>query len=366
MTSYNYNRLKNINEYFNIIPRHAQNICDMDLNPYFTQEFTKKMYNTISRLKYKVINNVLKESKPGVTIGKNDLFVTIRYDKMFNFEFVTTSNYDSDESLPFHINIVKDLLIFDFLEPSSLLNKINNIGISNNDCIYIKEQRYCSFEMDLCATDLTKDIKQNNSIASHAVLLVFDTLKCEAYICDSNGNMSYFDDYINFYNHIPVSTYIHNMMDEYCKLINYKYIRLLEDSKIHLCINTKINSPSQHDFFQGYCRGWSLYFQYILNNAESTFDMLKYLKQISLTNKNILNEIIELFQVYFLNIANMSYKFNDDTTIEDLPYEEIDKLIIDNISKDNINNDLTDEEIDKLIIDTINNNLTQKAFQTDL
>ncbi len=360
MSSFNYNRLNNISEYFNIIPRHAQNICDMDLNPYFTQEFTKEMYSTISKLKYKVINNVLKESKPGITIGKNDIFVTIRYDKSFNFEFITTSNYDSDESLPFHINIVKDFLISDFLEPSSLISKLNNIGISNNNSIYTMRQRYCSFEMDLCANDLTKNIDTKNSVSLHSVLLVFDTLKHEAYICDSNSNMSYFDNHINFYDHIPVSVFIHNMMDEYCKLLNYKYIRLLEDSNINLCINTKINSQSQQDFFEGYCRGWTLYFQYILNNAESTFEMLKYLKQISLTNKDVLNEVIELFQVYFWNITNIAYKISPDKLIDDftessnLTNEEIDKLIIDDILKNN--NELTYEEIDKLIIDDISKN----------
>jgi hypothetical protein len=41
--------------------------------------------------------------------------------------------------------------------------------------------------------------------------------------------------------------------------------------------NCRIKSDSQKDFFRGYCRAWSLYFQAILSSAPQNFDAIKYL-----------------------------------------------------------------------------------------
>ena len=268
------NHIINNIEYKKIVPKHINSIVSMDDNPYYFYNFSKKIYKTISNISITHINGLYKRDNL-VHYDEMDIFDTYKYDRAYNLELIASSYY-SDEMIPFHISLVNGDIIADFINTGSLNDKMKRMT-----------KRYCSFEVNICINNL---LIENERLTYHSMLFVFDTKNRQAYICDSNNNMF-----------LTYDVYLHNLFSEYCSMIDYKYIRLFDDMHIKLEINKKISSVSQKKFFQGYCRGWTLYFQYILNMVDNNFEILEYIRFISNCHLNILNEIIEIFQVYFYN-----------------------------------------------------------------
>ncbi len=122
---------------------------------------------------------------------------------------------------------------------------------------------------------------------------------------DPNGSMDFFN---SLTNDSRCDIYLHMIFESYAKKIGFEYIDL-KNTGFNLIINIKINSKKQRDFFKGYCKGWALYFQYVLHEAQDDFEMIEYLKKIA-TYKNLgpINELVEIFQVWFYHsISNIRF-----------------------------------------------------------
>jgi hypothetical protein len=174
---------------------------------------------------------------------------------------------------------------------------MNNTGLICNfptietiiDKLTKSKIRFVSYEL------VFSDILLQKKNSDHSVLLVFDKITKIIFIVDSNGTLNYFE------SHNPdFQLTFNSALSYYASFINFTYITMY-DLDLSINFNKKIKSESQKSFFNGYCRAWTLLFQIILSNAPDDFDFIMYLKEISTYNLNLLNELIEIFQVFIYN-----------------------------------------------------------------
>ena len=265
-------------QYKKIIPEKLKNIYSLDENCYLRDSLTKDQYDKICKLPKNQLKKWYKQINYIFDTNFKDIFNIFKINFKGEYEEITSCNNISNDNLPFHITILDDSLLCNFISQESLLNKI-----------FLEENRYISYLIDL-VTETKK--------AGHACLFVIDKYKCETFVIDSNGSLDYFNDIFEEY---ELNYFLHMAFEKYSNSIGFKYINLLENN-INLKINVKINSKKQADFFLGYCKGWSLFFQYLLNKSEPNFEIIDYLKILS-SYKNLgpINELVEIFQVWFYN-----------------------------------------------------------------
>lgn len=289
-------RIDNLCLYNEIIPEFYQDLTNFDENKYMGEDFDRKIYKIICTLKAKYINYIASQYSPFMAFNNDDNFMTFTMSFEKQFDYQTSYTYDENETVPFFITINKTGLICQFVEPLTMIQKLSNSNM-----------RYLSYEVDL------SDIIFKKSNSAHSVLVVFDQASRESYLLDSNGTLDYFDTfsgcldnnklkntYSTYYKPSKIKDSLLESFKKYSDLIGYKF-KTTEELNLDLSINCRIKSSSQKDFFQGYCRAWSLYFQAILSNAPYDFDAIRYFQQFSQYDLILLNEIIEMFQVYIYN-----------------------------------------------------------------
>jgi hypothetical protein len=273
-----------INQCIEKVPEHVNFIYDIDTNPYYFEDFHKDIYETIGRLPWYFQEQMNKTNNPINTIGNADTFFTFKILQGEIVEIVGQSNYVYDESLPFHFNLVDDGLLCDFIDATSLEEKL-----------IASKKRYMSFDVNFIS-------KLKNH--GHSVCVCFDKFNKTCFLIDSNGSLSYFDNPdFGFSNYKQL---VHFSMEFYCGLLGYEYIKLL-NSNINISFNYKINSIYQKSFFNGYCKGWTLFFQMVATSAPDKFELTDWLRNFSKTNPAFANKIIEIFQVWFY----WTYKISD-------------------------------------------------------
>jgi len=281
-------RIKNIDIYKKIIPKELHFLFDPIFNNSFCKSLSEKDYDVICKLPHTVISRVISTLQPSLLFEETELFNVFKMKFNGDLEIITQYNFVPDENTPFHIEIYQNNLICDFPDICTLQDKLNK-----------HNSRYISYELVLsCPTNKS----------SHSVLLVFDIKNFETYVIDSSGDLSYFDDDCLDDlddNSLPINSYLHLFLTKYSELLGFKYNNL---STINTCINIKIKSKSQKKFFEGYCRGWTLFFQHItLIVQDNDFNFIKFVKRFCSKNKRILNEIIEIYQVYYLDLLDLEY-----------------------------------------------------------
>ena len=243
--------------YKKIIPNFINNIYDTNKNKYYYILFTKKIYNYLLYLSYNDIY-IWSNNEKLTKICNNDKFDIIKYDNKISYLL----SYNYKNNYPQIIIINNKNIIAKLIDHNSLISKMNN-------------KRYLCFIINIIYI---------NKIMEHICNLIFDNYYNECYIIEIDG---------------IINKKIHKIMQYYVSSKGYKYI-ILENEGIVLNINNKIKSSKQKEFFNGYCMGWGLYFKYLAEKADINFEMKKYLKNISFyKNKGPLNELIEIFQVWF-------------------------------------------------------------------
>jgi hypothetical protein len=151
--------------------------------------------------------------------------------------------------------------------------------------------RYLAYDVDLVS-----EIKT----AGHLIVVIFDTHAKTAYLLDSNGSFGYFN---NLELGINYTQLIHAAMEYYCGMIGFEYTKLTNQG-IKFYPNRKINSVFQKTFFKGYCAGWTMFFKYMLTNAPDTFEFIQFMNNFQHTSIDILNQLIEIFMVWYYNSFN--------------------------------------------------------------
>jgi len=305
-------RFDNLCLYNEIIPEFYRNLTDFDENKSISEDFNKDIYKIICTLKAKYLNYISSHYSPNMAFNNDDNFMTFTMSFDKHFDYQTSYAYDEDETVPFFITINKTGLICQFVEPLTMIQKLSNCDL-----------RYLSYEVDF------SDFIFKKSRSAHSVLVVFDQTLREMFLIDSNGTLDYFDTfsgclddkfihtnlaYSSYSSYTKSSKIKKSLLESFRKygdLIGYKF-KTNEELNLDLSINCRIKSSSQKDFFQGYCRAWSLYFQAILSNAPYNFDAIWYLQQFSNYDLKLLNEIIEMFQVYIYNKYLKNYIIPDD------------------------------------------------------
>lgn len=257
------------------VPCGMKFIYDFDTNPYLLEKFHSPIYNTISRLPYSIQQNIQKKYNRINCIDEKDDFITFKVNYNETIDIITQSKYVKNESFPFHFNLVDDGILCDFIDTTSLEDKL-----------FASSKRYMAFDVDFVS-----DLKDSG----HSILVVFDKVKRTCYLLDSNGSLSYFDDKeLGF---LDYKNLVHKTMEFYCNLLAYEYI-ILKNIGIDICINYKINTGYQQKFFEGYCKGWTLFFIIMLLNSPDTFEFTDYLKKFKNYSINEINMIVEIFQVW--------------------------------------------------------------------
>lgn len=276
-----------INECGFNVPESVKWIYDIDTNPYFFEEFHKPIYDIIGRLPYKFQNDMCKQLNVSNTIGHEDNFITFKMGLDSGVDIIGQSQYIPGESFPFHFNLIDDGLLCNFIDASSIEEKLLS-----------SSKRYLSFDVDFIS-----EIAR----AGHSICVIFDKHTRTGFLLDSNGSLDYFSNPV--FGSVNWKQLIHNTMEFYFGLVGYNYIKL-PDVGVNIKLNYKINSPWQKSWFQGYCKGWTLFFMMVTLNANDNFNFIDWLKQFEKTDPRIFNKIIEIFQVWFywtyqLNKAHM-------------------------------------------------------------
>lgn len=254
------------------------------------KEFNEHKYKFIASGKYLFFNNYLKKVYPNYALNNDDNFMTLKYEfNTFSLEPIAeTFGYREDENMPFCVNILDDSLVFDFIHFESLQEKI-----------YKCPNRYLALEITL-VSNLKKD--------AHSVLFVFDKNLMTSFVIDSNGNkLEYFDDF-QFNSALKISEHLKNALSQYSNMLGFNYVSLADDLNIDLSINNFILNEKQKDFFKGYCRGWSYYFQGLIIKSEknNSYDIIEEIKKINQENVSDLNVIIQNYQnSFFKEIIDM-------------------------------------------------------------
>lgn len=286
--------LSNMYAYKQSVPEHINFIYDIETNPHYLEEFNDQIYKTISRIPYKIIDSINNCINPWNSISNNDMFLTFKMNRDNNsVDIIAQSEYVKGENFPFHFNLIDDGIVCDFIDPTSFENKLIN-----------SPNRYISFDVDF-VSDIQK--------AGHSILIIFDTKTRTCFLLDSNGSLSYF-------NHPELGIFntdlIHKTMEFYSGLLSYKYIKL-GDLHINFKPNYKINSQFQKSFFIGYCKGWTLFFQYLLLVSPYSFEFVEFIKNFQQTDNQILNQLVEIFQVWYyrsFNLDKIRFESKSDLT----------------------------------------------------
>lgn len=265
-----------INECGFNVPDGVKWIYDIDTNPYFLEEFHKPIYETIGRLPYNYQNDMCSQYNHANTIGPGDDFITFKMGFDTGIDIIGQSQYISDESFPFHFNLVDDGLLCDFIDATTLEDKLLS-----------SSKRYLTYDVDFIS---------QIARTGHSICVIFDKHTRTGFLLDSNGSLDYFSNPI--FGSVNWKQLIHSTMEFYFGLVGYEYIKL-PDVGVNLKLNYKINSPWQKSWFQGYCKGWTLFFIMVTLNAQADFDFIQWLKQFAKTDPGIFNKIIEIFQVWF-------------------------------------------------------------------
>lgn len=270
MTDYEY-----INDCITNIPDNIKHIYDIDINPYFLEEFHETIYDAIAKIPHFIQSALYSQLNPVNSINTDDIFMTFKI-KHNEVDIIGQTNYVRSESVPFHFNLIDDGILCDFIDASSLENKL-----------MLSPKRYLAFDVDF-VSDLAG--------VGHSICVVFDKFKKLAYFVDSNGKLNYFDD--SSIDSYGTDQLIHETMKFYCNLLSYEYVKLT-DFDIKIKLNYKIDSPHQKSFFSGYCKGWTLFFITLLSSVPDDFEFIDWLKQFNQIDSGIFNKIVEIFQVWF-------------------------------------------------------------------
>ena len=245
----------NIVNMLNVLPDFCDNILD---NKWITEEFTKTIYNTICSMNPFHINKICKSYSKKIYFNSTDIIDSFIVTSNNDFNYHTSFTYVRKDTIPFCM-IYNNVLVCYFPSKKSILHKITTYN-----------HKYLSYELDLHKQDEY----------SHSLLLLFDTLLKEIYIINSNKTNNYID------NNLLITA-----ITGYAEQIEYKF----DNSKI---INLDINKTNNKSFVNGYCRAWTLLFQYIANNATDNFDFIQYIYIFIKYDADILNNIIESYHKY--------------------------------------------------------------------
>ncbi len=265
------------------VPDQIKFLYDLDTNPYYLEEFDEKIYTILSSIPYTIVNSINKCITPWNSVHSTDMFLTFKMNRDTNsIDIITQSEYIEGENFPFHFNFMDDGLICDFIDPTSFENKLMH-----------SSKRYSCWDVDFVS-----DIKKSG----HSIIIIFDTKTRTSYLLDSNGTLCYFNiPELGIFN----TELIHKTIEFYSNLLSYNYIRL-DDLNINFKSNYKIISPFQKPFFNGYCKGWTLFFQYLLLVSPDNFDFIEFMKKFQEIDSSILNQLVEIFQVWYY----WSFKLN--------------------------------------------------------
>ena len=264
-----------INECVINVPDAIKYFYDIDLNPYFLEEFHLTIYDIMKKLPYRFQTEMCKQINPKNSIGPGDQFITFKMSQL-GVDIIGQTQYVPNESLPFHFNLVDDGLLCDFIDATTLEDKL----ISSS-------KRYMAFDVDF-VSEIAR--------AGHSICMIFDKHKRTGFLLDSNGSLSYFDNPV--FGSFDWKQLIHNTMEFYCGLLGYNYIKL-SDCGVNIKLNYKINSEFQKSWFQGYCKGWTLFFMMVALTAPDNFEFVDWLGKFSKVDPKIFNKIVEIFQVWF-------------------------------------------------------------------
>ncbi len=228
----------------------------------YKDNFSKKLYQKLLTMSYNQINNYLSELDTNYQLTNKDNLVTLTFDyETKNCEIVMQHNINLKEEYPYRINRISNVFYGDFLEPAVLEEKLMK-----------NTSRYFSLEL-IFAEDKS----------AHSVLLTFDTHNLTCFIIDSS-NSSFFKGF----DHREIER---SMIGFYTSLIGYTYIQL-HDINSGISVNNK--TKNQKDFFIGYCRGYTLLFQYIMIKEEN-IDILELLRNMKKLELDVIMDIMENF-----------------------------------------------------------------------
>lgn len=271
--------LSNMYVYKSSVPNHIQFLYDLDSNPYYLEELSENIYDTIRRVPYTLNNRINHGINPHNSVQSNDMFITFKINE--SIDIITQSNYKEGENFPFHFLMLDEGLLCDFIDPTTFENKLIQ-----------SSRRYLAFDVDFVS-----EIKNGG----HSILVVFDTKLKTCFLLDSNGTLDYFNSNIL---KINFTNLIHSTMEFYCSLLAYDYIKI-KDIGINFNPNHKMISQFQKSFFKGYCKGWTLFLQYIILTSSNDFEFIDFIRDFQQTDKLILNQLIEIFQVWFYRTFNL-------------------------------------------------------------
>lgn len=297
--------IDNLIIYEYIVPNFYNELIDLNKNPYISDNFNEKIYKIISTLKVKYINEIIYNYCSTLAFNYLDKFITFimafpnENSLSSKFNYHTKTDYDENETIPFFITVNEVGLICQFPDKATIMNKLKKSKL-----------RYVSYEM------FFSDMLLQKKRPAHSVLLVFDKITQIMFIVDSNGTFNYFESIEN----CKIKQTLYSTMITYGAFIDFTYLTMSE-LNFSIRINIKIESNSQKNFFNGYCRAWTLFFQTILINAPDNFDFIEYLKEISKYDLSLLNELIEIFQIYVYNKFLIKYNFKvilDDSNSSNL------------------------------------------------
>jgi hypothetical protein len=272
--------LTNMYVYQESVPEPIKFIYDLETNPNYLKELDENIYNIIRRLPDECVDKINNYINPSNSQCDDDIFLTFKTNRdTDSIDIITQSKYVKEESTPFQFNLFDDGIVCDFLDPDTFENKLSS-----------SSTRYISFDA-VFASDLKE--------SAHSVLIIFDTKTRSCYFLDSNSDLCYLDyPELDIYN----SELVHKSMEFYSGLLLYNYVRF-NDLDIEFRTNFRINSQFQKSFFKGYCRGWTLFFQYLLLVSSESFEFINFMKTFQETDILILNQLVEIFQVWYYHLV---------------------------------------------------------------
>lgn len=233
--------------------------------------FNEDIYDSICSLHYDNLNEINYLIEPSLCYDSEDECYSYIYNLKDNLYYFNSQFEFNPNKEAFNIKVDDEFIICNFISPLIIHDKLIQY-----------ENRYYTIEVNL-----------ENKGESHSVLFVFDTYKRQSFVIDSNSNLNFCK--YEFEGNI-ISHYLHRIFKHYSNGVDYNYKKI---DRYNFIVNYKLESDSQKQFFDGYCRAWSFYFIILVNNNE--IDLLKYIKELGKMDINILNSFIEKFQVYFYN-----------------------------------------------------------------
>lgn len=310
--------LSNMDKCINAVPYFMRHIYDIDTNPYLLEKFTKELYSNISSTIYGI--NELKffeKMCPGISYIPKNKNTTI-YDSNLNI----INTFES----PYLYGVFNNNQLSFCYDKSTKQTKCKSFNLINTlDEINKCSRRYICYELVF--------IVKNN--CGHSIALMLDKKTSECYIIDSNNN--------NTFEMKMQSKEYPKIIDKHIKYITdflgFNLISL-EERNIELNVNSKIKHHTQQKFFRGYCRGWTIFFIIMAGLAPDDFEMLDFLMNFQIVPLQISNQIIQIFQVWYVYTANLEKK-----NPKEIQKKEINE-VMEHYFK---NKDIYDDEINFLV-----------------